>query len=382
MSSSSSSVSSSASNSIVPSGGKISFASDNASGAHEKVVEALLRANVGTAKGYGQDDWTIRAKKAFEREFARPYAEDFTDGTSVSAGVLGVHFVTGGTAANVLALGSVSTWFNSVLTSSVSHLNLDEGGSPERIFGLKVVPLSSVDGKIVPEQIVKHTLRFGDVHHSQPRCVSITQPTEYGCVYSREEVLAISSVCKQHGLLLHMDGARIANACAHLGLSLREATADLGVDMMSFGGTKNGALFGEAVLYFTPSLDTQFGHIQKQCMQMMSKNRFIAAQFEALLTDGLWWENASHANLMTNHLAKQLQRFPRIQFTHSVQSNAIFATIPKQYIDYLHQEFDFYVWDETINQVRLMTSFNTDPKHIQAFIDRLQEAEKLFGDGE
>ena len=377
MSCSASSSHGSAIGSVGKTGGKISFTSDNTSGAHEKVMTALLKANVGTAKGYGEDEWSKSAKKAFEKHFL---GESSSGGVTLSS--LGVHFVAGGTAANVLSLGAVSTWYNSVLTSSVSHLNLDEGGSPERIFGLKVVPLTSLDGKIVPSQILEHTLRFGDVHHSQPRCVSITQPTEYGCVYSREEVLAISHVCKQHGLLLHMDGARISNACAHLGVTLREATADLGVDFMSFGGTKNGALFGETILFFTHGLDTHFRHLQKQCMQMMSKNRFIAAQFEALLTDDLWRENAEHANKLTTTLAKQLARFPRIQFTHPVQSNAIFATMPKQYIDHMHQEFDFYVWNETTNQIRIMTSFNTDPKHVQAFVDRLQEAESIFGDGE
>lgn len=343
---------------------RISFASDNTSGVHEKVLEAIKRVNVGHVTGYGEDEVTEKAKEAFKERFGKE---------------VDVHFVANGTAANVLGFGSVSTWFNSILVSEVAHVNVDEGGSPERIFGLKTVPLSSADGKISVNQILKHTHRFGDVHHSQPRVVSITQSTEYGQVYSPEEIRDISVVCHQHDMLLHMDGARISNACAELGIGLKEGTKDLGVDFMSFGGTKNGLIFGEAVLFFNPALGHSFRHIQKQTMQMMSKHRFLAAQLHALLENDLWKENASHANAMSSLLASSLARFPRISFTHPPHVNAIFATMPQEYIDYLQQEFYFYVWDPTTLQIRLMCSFDTLPQHVDAFIKRLSEAQSIYG---
>ena len=253
-------------------------------------MKAIQDANVGHVTGYGEDEITLRAKMRFGKEFGIPESQ--------------VHFVPNGTGANVLAYGSVSTWFSSILVSEAAHVNVDEGGAPERVFGIKVVPLhkrgnkESKDGvdtgrngedaqgdgfwidtsKITASQVLEHTYRFGDVHHSQPRVVSITQATEFGTVYDKEEILAISRVCKEHGLLLHMDGARICNAAASQGFGLKEATRDLGVDLMSFGGTKNGLLLGEAVLFFNDALGSNFRHIQKQCMLMPSKARFISAQ--------------------------------------------------------------------------------------------------------
>lgn len=342
----------------------ISFASDNTSGVHEKVLEAIVRVNKGGVTGYGDDIYTKEAKAAFQRVFGKE---------------TGVHFVANGTAANVLGFASVSTWYNSIIASKVAHVNVDEGGAPERVFGLKTVPISTLDGKIRAEQLLEHTLRFGDIHHSQPRVVSITQPTEFGTIYELSEIEEISKVCRKAGLLLHMDGARISNACAALNVGLKEATRDVGVDFMSFGGTKNGIMMGDAVLFFTPGLDSHFGHIQKQAMAMISKNRFIAAQMNALLENELWLENARHANQMTAMLAKALESFPRIVFTHKTQANAIFATMPREYIDFMQQRFYFYVWDETTCQVRLMCSFNTEPDHVHAFIDRLKEARAKFG---
>ena len=328
------------------------------------MLEAIKNVNVGAVTGYGEDEFTEKAKRAFEHHF----------GSDV-----GVHFVANGTAANVLAFGTVSSWFNSVLVSEVAHVNVDEGGAPERVFGLKTIPLASDDGKIKPDQVLKYTQRMGDVHHSQPRVVSITQPTEFGVVYSNREIADLSAAVHERGLLLHMDGARISNACASLGNSLRAGTRDLGVDFMSFGGTKNGIMMGEAVLFFTPHLDAPFRHIQKQTMQLLSKHRFVAAQMHALLTDDLWLQNAQNANQMTARLANVLQRFPRINFTHPTQANAIFATLPRAYIDHLLQDFYFYVWDESTNLVRLMCSFNTLPEHIEAFEAKLQEAQHIYG---
>ena len=320
--------------------------------------------NVGGVTGYGEDEFTNQAMQAFKQVFGKE---------------TGVHFVATGTAANVLGYGAVSTWYSSIIASEVAHVNVDEGGAPERVFGLKVVPISTVDGKIRPEQLFKHTLRFGDVHHSQPRVVSITQPTEYGVVYELKEIEAISEICKRHGLLLHMDGARISNACASLGVGLKEGTKDVGVDLMSFGGTKNGIMFGEAVLFFKAGLDTHFRHIQKQTMQMISKNRFVAAQLQTLLEDDLWLKNARHANTMTTALAEGIKRFPKVVFTHERQANAIFATMPREYINFLQERFYFYVWDEPTNQVRLMCSFNTPLEHVHAFLDCLEEAQSKFG---
>lgn len=343
---------------------RISFASDNTAGVHEKILQACSRVNVGGVTGYGEDEYTIQAADSFKREFGKE---------------TGVHFVANGTAANVLAYGTVSTWFSSIIASEVAHVNVDEGGAPERVFGLKVVPIPTSDGKIRPEQLLKHTLRFGDIHHSQPRVVSITQPTEYGVVYDLKEIEALSELCKRHSLLLHMDGARIANACASLGVGLKEGTKDVGVDIMSFGGTKNGIMFGEAVLFFTPGLDSNFRHIQKQTMQMISKNRFVAAQLQALLEDDLWLKNARHANTMTAALAEGLKRFPKVVFTHETQANAIFASMPREYIDFLQEKFYFYVWDEPTHQVRLMCSFNTPLDHVHAFLDRVEQAQTKFG---
>lgn len=344
---------------------RISFASDNAAGIHPKILKAIEAVNVGHVTGYGDDPFTERARKTFGDTFGIAPSQ--------------VHFVANGTGANVLSLGAVSTWYNSVLVSEAAHIHTDEAGAPERMYGLKVVPLASGDGKINPEQIVRHTYRLGDIHHSQPRIVSITNPTEFGVVYSASEVESIAKTCSKHGLLLHLDGARIYNAAVSMGLSLKQATRDLGVDLMSFGGTKNGLMIGEAVLFFRPGLEKNFRHLQKQAMQLTSKHRFIAAQMEALLHDDLWKENARVANDLAFKLSVALKAFPKVHLTHPCQANCVFATMPREYIDYLQEEFYFYVWDEASLQVRLMTAFDTLPEHLDAFIARLRDAQSKFG---
>jgi threonine aldolase len=335
------------------------FASDNHAGALPEVLDAVARANEGHAVSYGGDEWTARVEELFRREF----------GPDARAAL-----VFNGTGANVVSLQAVCRPFDAVVCASTAHLNVDECGAPERVAGLKLQPIETPDGKLTPSLVESRLVRFGDEHAVQPRVVSITQSTELGTVYGVDEVRALADQAHAHGMLLHVDGARLANAAAALGVSLAAATTDAGVDLVSFGGTKNGLLLGEAVVFLRAGLGDDVAFLRKQSMQLASKMRFIAAQFEVLLTDGLWQRPAAHANAMAARLAAAVAGIPGVRVTQPVEANAVFAVIPPAAAAPLQERWHFYTWDERSGEVRWMCSWDTTEEDVDAFAADLDSA--------
>jgi threonine aldolase len=336
-----------------------SFASDNNAGVHPEILEAISRANRGHVVAYGDDAYTHSAVKKFEEHFGPDIA---------------VFFTFNGTGANVLSLQALTRPFHSILCSSFAHINSDECGAPEKHTGCKLIALPHQEGKITVDSVRHAYHGIGDEHHSQPRVISITQSTEMGTVYQPEEIRALANFAHEHEMFLHVDGARIANAAASLGQTLREATRDLGVDVLSFGGTKNGILGGEAVVFFRPELGEDFLYLRKQGMQLASKMRFIAAQFEALLTDDLWRRSAAHANRMARLLEKEVSRIPGVKVVWKVEANGVFAQIPRHAIEKIKQHYFFYMWMEEECIVRWMCSFDTKEEDIHDFAKVVAEA--------
>jgi threonine aldolase len=337
---------------------KRGFGSDNHSGVHPEILQALLAANIEHAPSYGTDDWSDRAQKIIQREFG-PQTEAF--------------FVFNGTAANVLSLRSMLAPYQSVLCSDVSHLNVDECGAPEYFTGGKLLPQASKLGKISLQDLKNALIRRGDQHYSQPKVISLTQPTELGTVYSLQEVREICQWAHSEKMWVHVDGARLANAAHTLKVGFQKLTTDLGVDAVSFGGTKNGFLMGEAVLFLNPVLAENFKYIRKQSAQLPSKTRFIAAQFERYLTGELWAQIAAHACDMAERLYQGLKEFPQIEITSLRQSNAVFAKIPKEWVKTLREHSFFYVWDEKTFECRLMTSWDTLGSDIDGFLSQIRK---------
>ena len=335
------------------------FASDNNSGVHPRIMDALIRANEGHALSYGDDEYTDRAKEIFKGIFG----EDTE-----------VFFVYNGTGANVLGISALVNSYNSVICPSSAHITVDECGAPENFCGVKLEVTDHSGGKIGIEHIGSKLHMLGFQHHSQPRAVSITQCTELGEVYTVEETRRICEFAHEHGLLVHMDGARLANAAASLGADLREMTRDAGVDVLSFGGTKNGMMFGEAVVFFNTSLCADFKYVRKQGMQLHSKMRYIAAQFEELLKDGLWLENARNANEMARLLAQKASKIDGVRVDHEVQTNAVFAVLQPKVIEEVQKKYFFFIWDEEKSEVRWVTSFDTTREDVESFIRELEAA--------
>jgi threonine aldolase len=329
-----------------------SFASDNNAGVHPQIIEAIVRANQGHVIAYGDDAYTRSAVKKFEEHFG-PDIEVF--------------FTFNGTGANVLSLQAINRSYHAVLCSDYAHIYTDECGAPEKHTGCKLIPLPHVDGKITVESVRHAYHGIGDQHHVQARVISITQSTEMGTVYKPEEVQALSRFAHDHEMFLHMDGARIANAAASLGQSLREATRDLGVDVLSFGGTKNGIMGGEAVVFFNRQLGHEFLYLRKQGMQLASKMRFIAAQFEALLTNDLWRRSAEHSNRMATLLEKEIAAIPEVKVVWKVEANGVFAKIPPKAIPRIKEHYFFYTWIEEESIVRWMCSFDTTEEDVRDF---------------
>ena len=332
------------------------FASDNNSGAHPLVMDALLAANTGHAVGYGEDLLTHQTKGLIQSMFA-PACEVF--------------FVYNGTGANMLGIQTLVRPFQSVLCADTAHIHVDECGAPEKHAGCKVISIPTPNGKLTPELIQPHLKGFGFEHHSQPGMISITQSTELGTVYTVSEIKAIADLGHQYGLFLHMDGARLANAAVFLGATLNQISLEAGVDVLSLGGTKNGLLFGEAVIFANKNLSKQAKFIRKQTTQLHSKSRFISAQFNALFNDNLWHRNASHANAMAKKLEQAIALIPQIKITQEVQSNGVFAIVPQALIAPLQEEFFFYVWNEQTHEVRWMTSFDTTDADIELFVESI-----------
>ena len=335
------------------------FASDNNAGVHPEVLEAIARANQGHVVAYGDDPYTRSAIEKFEEHFGPDIA---------------VFFTFNGTGANVLSLQSLTRSFNSVLCSAYAHICTDECGAPEKHTGCKLIPLPHQDGKITLASVRHAYHGIGDEHHSQPRVISITQSTEMGTVYQPEEIQALARFAHEHEMFLHVDGARIANAAASLGQTLRQATRDLGVDVLSFGGTKNGIMGGEAVVFFQPALSRDFLYLRKQSMQLASKMRFIAAQFEALLTNDLWRRSAEHANRMAGLLEKEISRIPGVNIIWKVEANGVFAQVPAHSIEKIKKHYFFYTWMEEESIVRWMCSFDTTEEDIRKFAQVVAEA--------
>lgn len=317
------------------------------------MIEAIRAANDGHVIAYGGDPFTERAVKVFQKHFGRDIA---------------VHFVYGGTGANVLGLKTITNSYEAIVCVDTAHINTDECGAPEKYTGCKLLTVRTPDGKLRVDQIKPFLHATGVEHHSQPRVISISQATEMGTVYTKNELKTLARFAHDHNMLLHVDGARLANAAVSLNASLREITADVGVDVLSFGGTKNGMMYGEAVVFFDKRLATNFKYIRKQGMHLPSKMRFISAQFEALLSGDLWRRSAAHANRMARLLASELEKVPGIKLTQPVEANGVFAVIPEKYIAALQKKYFFYIWDEETSECRFMASFDTTEDDIRDFV--------------
>jgi len=332
------------------------FLSDNASPAHPDVLAALVEANDGYEIAYGQDTVTNKAQTCFKEQFGDSCA---------------VFFTSTGTASNVIALKSVLAACEAVLCADSAHLYRDECAAPEALLGTKLIPVKSRQGKISPEMLVPFLKESQMVHRVQPRVVSISQCTEWGTVYTLEEMQALSDFCRKNNLLLHVDGARLANAACFLKCSLKEICLNGAIDILSFGGTKNGLMGAEAVVLFNPELATKASFIHKQLMQLSSKMRYISAQFLALFNDNLWQKNAMHANRMAKLLVEELE--DTVEIVMPVQTNVIFATLPSEVIEPLQANFPFALWQPADNIVRWMTSYDTSEVTVRAFARQIKE---------
>lgn len=334
------------------------FASDNYAGAHPEVLAALALANGGHQVAYGQDDYTAHLQELFAGHFG-PRAEAYC--------------VFNGTGANVVALQAVTERWGAVISADSAHIHVDECGAPERVGGLKLLTVPTEHGKLTPELIDREAFGWDDEHRAQPQVVSLAQTTELGTCYTPEEIRAICDHAHQHGMRVHLDGSRLANAAATLGEPLRAFTTDAGVDVLSFGGTKNGLLFGECVVVLDPGAVRGMAHLRKLSMQLASKMRFVAVQFEALLAGDLWLRSAAHANAMASRLQAAVLPMDGVEVVYPVQSNAVFARLPHDVAERLQKRYRFYFWDEAAGLVRWMCAFDTTEDDVDAFAAALAE---------
>ncbi|WP_423920245.1 threonine aldolase family protein [Frigoribacterium sp. 2-23] len=329
------------------------FASDNYAGAHPAVIQALADANGGHVASYGADPYTRRFSELVEQHFG--------------AGAT-VHPVLTGTGANVVALQSLIPRWGAVICASSAHIYTDEGGAPERLGGLKLLTVPTPDGKLTPELVALQAYGWGDQQRPQPLAVSITESTELGTVYTADEIRALADQAHAHGMVLHVDGARIFNAAASTGASLGDLIRATGVDSMSFGGTKNGLVLGESVVALTPRAAEGLTYIRKMDAQLASKMRFVSAQFVALLEGDLWLESATHANAMATRLAGALSRLPGVTVTQRVEANGVFVVLPLPIVEQIRAVHHFYDWNRATGEVRLMCSFDTTAAHVDALV--------------
>ncbi len=340
------------------------FASDNYAGVHPEVLEAIGAANGGHQVAYGEDEYTERLQAVFARHFG-PEVEAYP--------------LFNGTGANVVGLQSMLPRWGAVVSASSAHINVDEGGAPERVAGIKLLTVPTEDGKLTPELIDREAWGWGDEHRAQPLVVSLTQSTELGTLYTVQELRAIADHVHSLNMHLHMDGSRISNAAAALGTDLRSFTTDVGVDVLSYGGTKNGAMLGEAVVVLNPEASTGLVYLRKLNMQLSSKMRFVSAQLLALLEGDLWLRNASHANAMARRLRTGVETgladgtIHGVRFTQPTQANGLFVVLPAGVADRLRNKFRFYDWDAAKREVRWMCSFDTSEDDVDALIAALAE---------
>ena len=335
------------------------FASDNFAGVHPRIMDRLLACNHGHAMAYGEDALTAKVRASFSRLFGREVA---------------THFVFNGTAANNLSLMAFAKPYGAVVCSDMAHVVNDESTAPERFLGMRLLPVQSEHGKIVPAALAEILGRGHGVHGALPVALTLTQPTELGTVYTLDELRTLVGMARAHGLGVHVDGARIGCAVASLGVGVREMILDMGVDILSFGGTKQGMLCGEAVVILKPGLGEEFPYWQKHGMQLASKMRFISAQFEGLLEDDLWIENGRHANAMARQLQEALRGLPRVEVIHPVEANAVFARIPAELVEPLQKETFFWPWDERQGLVRWMCAFDSQAGDIARFVGLLERS--------
>lgn len=336
-----------------------SFASDNNSGVCPEVIEAIINANKNHAIAYGDDEWSRKAEKEINEAFG---------------GNAKVLFTFNGTGSNCLALEICTRSFGLILCADTAHIVVDECGAPAKMTGCSIKTIPTTDGKLTPEAIKPYLTGFGEPHHSQPQAIYLAQCTELGTVYTPDELRAITSLAHSHGMYVHMDGARIANACVALNINFKEMTTDCGIDVLSFGGTKNGLMIGECVVVLNDDLKKDIYYFRKQTAQLASKQRFLACQFSAYLKDNLWYRNAKHANDMAKLLHDELSKIPGVKFTQKTQSNQLFLTLPQGAKEKLLKKTFFFVWNDENNEIRLVTSYDTTKADIEMLISAVKEA--------
>ncbi len=334
------------------------FASDNYSGVHPEVLEAVAAANGGHQIAYGEDEYTERLGHVILKHFG-PATEAFP--------------VFNGTGANVTSLQALLPRWGAVICAETAHINVDENGAPERVGGIKLLSVPTPDGKLTPELIDREAWGWGDEHRAQPLAVSLTQSTELGTLYTVDELKAITSHAHERGMKVHMDGARLSNAAAALGVPFRAFTRDAGIDILSMGGTKNGLMYGEAVVVLDPEAATGLKYLRKMNMQLGSKMRFISAQLIALYDGDLWLRSASHANAMAQRLRAAVEDIDGLEVTQPTESNAVFAKLPPAAADRVREDFRFYDWDEAAGEVRWMCGFDTTEEDVDRFAAAIRE---------
>ncbi|MBR1851111.1 MAG: low specificity L-threonine aldolase [Bacteroidales bacterium] len=337
---------------------KRGFGSDNHSGISPEVLQAIAETNTGHALAYGDDEWCAETEALFRQHFgdqAQPY------------------FVFNGTGANTLSIDLMCRSHEAVVCAETAHINVDECGAPQRLVGCRLLTVDTPDGKLTPELVATRLHGFGFEHHSQPRAISITQPTELGTLYTTSEIEALADLAHSHNMWLHIDGARLANAAVALGLSFRQMTTDCGADIVSFGGTKNGLMMGESVVVLNPELDRDARYRRKQMGQLYSKMRFVAAQFRAYLATDLWQRNAAHSNRMAKLLLESVSNIEGVEVVYPMQANSLFVRLPREVWTALQQDYFFYDWDEDDNVVRWVCSFDTTEEDIASFATALRQ---------
>lgn len=336
-----------------------SFGSDNNSGVHPRIMNAIVESNSDHSIGYGDDEWTHKAEIAMQ--------------TLLQTNSIKPYFVFNGTGANVIALQACTSSFNSIICATTAHIAVDECGAPTKLTGCSIKEIQTVDGKLTPELVTPYLHGFGVEHHSQPKVIAISQTTELGTVYTLQEVRALAELAHSHNMYLFVDGTRLSNACDTLNVSLKELTIDCGVDIFTLGGTKNGLMMGEALIALRPELEKNLMYYRKQTCQLFSKMRYLSAQFIPYLDENIWLENAQRSNAAAQHLANAMKDIKGIKITQKVESNAIFFILPKEITDELRKHYFFYDWDTTRNEMRLVCSWDTTEKDITDFIEYLRK---------
>ncbi|NLA62155.1 MAG: threonine aldolase [Bacteroidales bacterium] len=335
-----------------------SFGSDNNSGVHPRIMDAILESNTNHAIGYGDDNWTRKAEKAMQamlrNETIKPY------------------FVFNGTGANVIALQACTASFHSIICASTAHIAVDECGAPTKFTGCALKEIPTLDGKLTPELVATQLSGFGEPHHSQPKVIAISQTTELGTLYTPEEIKALATLAHQNDMYLFMDGTRLSNACITANCTLKEMTIDCGVDIFTLGGTKNGLMMGEVLIALRPELEENLQFYRKQTCQLYSKMRYLTAQFIPYLDENVWLDNAKKSNASIQLLAGEMKKIKSIEITQKVESNAIFFILPKDISDKLREHYFFYDWDASRNEMRLVCSWDTTEKDITDFINYLK----------